>query len=336
MKTVRNKSKVKFGVVMVHRGFDAHKLTPSGKFDYVFALDWLIDHSPVKISTVQVPLFPDHLCKGKGLGTTKKLFRELRKRVKNVVAVLMLTTNPLDPANKAVAIETLRNGLIQAGKLGVRTCSATSFEAWLNGTVNGLKPLKGKKLTQAIDLLVDIHVQAIKDALADGCKVRYLDMEYLRPGEFTTFTNMNIALRVIHRINEKLQMGFCRLLDDTAHAEDSGLPLGAQDRVRNNAGFYDEHGTCHASEPTTRGAIGVSSSAVVDGIRSMAMHGELRDLLVEIFDCAGEETAPMRKYIKGYGRKTYGNINEAMVEALILVQKTINGLVKEGVLDEAD
>ena len=331
MKKIKNQSSVKLGVVMVHRGFNAHKMN-GNRFDYVVGLDWLIKHSPVEISAVQVPLFPDHLREGKGLAKTKRLFKELRKRVRYVVPVLMLTTNPLDPKNKSEAIETLRNGLVQSGELGSEVCAATSFEAWLDGTINGIKPLKGKKLRKAIDLLVDIHVSAIHAAYQERCGVQRLDMEYLRPGEFITFTNMRIALRVIGEINRKLQCGFiCRLLDDTAHAKDSGLSMKDQNKVRGICSCSDNHhiGTCHASEPTTRGALGSGGSAVVQGIRSMYRHGNPRTLMVEIFDCEGEETAPMRQYIKGYGKKTYRDINVAVVEGLILVQNTLNQLAGE-------
>jgi hypothetical protein len=320
---MKNKSKVKVGVVMVFAGFFAHALDiVTGEFEYVKALRALKQTSEVQIDVIQVPLFPGHLMDS-GFHVISQLFAELMKLVDEVVAVLMLTTNPLDPKNKDAAIETLRNGLVQAGRLGVRVCSATSLEAWMDGFKKGLKPLTGSELDDAVDLLVDIHVQAIRKAKAQQCTVKYLDIEYLRTVEYTTFTNMEIAYRVIKTINDKLGYVFCRLLDDTAHAEDSGLSIEIQKRVRQQAKKDGAYGTSHASSPTSRGVL---TQAVVQGVRAMHEDGNLQSLMVEIFDPKDPVLQPMRDHITGFGQQRIYDIIEAMVDGLKVVESELSVL----------
>lgn len=334
MTSIRNTSRVLLGVVMTIFGFDPLR-KKDGEYVYLSGLDELLKRSPVEITGVQLPLFPPMLV-GEAFSQVEDLFAGLRQRVDEVMAILMFEEDPLEPANRQIAVDHLYNGLMAASKLGVQVCSATSLEAWMKGTLNKQTRLTGDALTQAVLHLIDIHVEAISRANKGGCNVHYLDLEYLRPIEFTHFTDMQTAYRVVRGINAALGRSTIkvRLLDDSAHAVNSGLSAELRMKTRRHAAANMEHGTFHASEPTTRGRIGFNNNtAVVDELRSAARDGRLQNVFVELFVCDGPETQPMRDNIDGYGIDTYdGDIITGTIDSLVVVQNEINELVRTGVL----
>jgi hypothetical protein len=321
--------KMQLGFVSVCFGFDPVAKEDGGDFVYVEGLKRIQALAgDVKINAIQVPLFPNNIDES-GFPLTQELFKQLREHVTTVVPILMHTTDPLNPENRPEFEQALYNGLMKAGELGASVCSSTSFEAWMKATQEKADPLSGKALEDSIGLLIDIHASVISRALADGCKVHHLDMEYLRTIEYGTFTNAEIAWKVISGINKKIRLGrsFVRLLDDSAHAGDSGLTVERINKVRALAREAGAYGTFHFSEPTTRGKLG-SSSYPEEGLRDAARHGSLSAVFVEIFDPEGPEFDLMREHIPGFGVKTFDDIEQAIADGIVMAKGLIDQLAQ--------
>ncbi len=326
---VESASNLMLGYVGVTSGFNAKAKNPdTGEYLYVELLKGVQERSPIKVQVIQTPLFPDDVTSA-GFPETKLLYGKLQSHVEKVVPILMMTKDPLDPTQKEAFIGDLYNGLMGAGRLGAEICSSTSFEAWMKGTQDGEDPLTGEALDQAIDLLVEIHVEAISRALQDGCTVARLDMEYLRPVEFTTFTNLEVAWRVVSGINRHLGFVFVRALDDGAHSKDSGLSPTRANRIRAIARRQNAYGTIHVSQFTTRGRIG---PVALGELEYALLHGKPTYVLVEIFDPRLPDTQLMKDKIPGYGEETFSDPVEVIIDGLIKTKKKIGEMVVVGAL----
>lgn len=318
-------TEVKLGYVSVTYGFNSVAKSSEGKFVYVEGLKRVQALSGGKVEVIQVPLFPGNLTE-EGLPDTKKLFGELRRHTGTVMPILMLTEDPLDRQRKDAVVDMLTTLLMGCSKLGATECSSTTFEAWMKGAAEGAKPLTGKALDEAIDHLVEVHVLAIQRAKAEGCIVAHLDMEYLRTIEFTTFTNAEVAWRVIDGINKRLGFVFVRFLDDSAHAGNSGLSVERINVVRAKTGKVNAYGTIHVSEPTTRGLIGSGSPYALNALRDMACYGRPSFVLVEIFDSRLPDTQAMVDNIPGYGKVTFADPAKAICHGLLAIENTLDSL----------
>lgn len=321
------KNSVLLGYVAVIDGFVLSRTNDAGTNLYQARLLEVQKESKGKCEVLCVPVFPGDLTEA-AMPKTKRIIDGLKKHVKHVQLIIMLDKDPQDPNNKAHTVATLRNGFNRATELGVEHVASTSFEAWMKGTEDKKPGLRGKELDETVKLLIEVHAEAVRLAKADGSKVKYLDMEYLRTIEFVTFTNAELAWRVIDGINARLGYVFVRLIDDSAHAGDSGLSVDRINEVRHKAGKAGAYGTFHLSEPTTRGRIGSGGTYAVDSLKHAGKHGSLSIVLAECFPFDHDDTDLMRKKIPGYGKKTFEDKTEVIVHGLITAEKTLKSLKK--------
>ena len=155
---IKNKSKVKIGVVPTHLMFvgalapdESGKLprTRSGDLKIVSGMRLLCRTSPVKLDTVQVTLFP-----GTDAKDLQDMFKGLKALKLEVHLIMMVGgANPLDPKDEDAVVGMLNSGLEVAKKYKVKHVSSTSFEEWLAG-----KKLKGKAFDAAVKQLSLIHI----------------------------------------------------------------------------------------------------------------------------------------------------------------------------------
>ena len=161
--TLRNKSKVKIGVVPTHLMFvgalapdENGKLprTRAGDLKIVSGMRQLCRTSPVKLNTVQVTLFP-----GTDATDLQDMFRGLKSLRLEVHLIMMVGgANPLNPKDEDAVVGMLNSGLEVAKKYKVPHVSSTSFEEWLAG-----KKLKGKAFDAGVKQLIKVHARCYKE-----------------------------------------------------------------------------------------------------------------------------------------------------------------------------
>ena len=80
-----------------------------------------------------------------------------------------------------------------------------------------------------------VHLRVYQEAGVDGSCVENWHIEFLRPGEFKTFTNVDRGWSFVNAANKALGKKFFKLLVDAAHCGDSGLTIAE------NAGAHHTH-----------------------------------------------------------------------------------------------
>ena len=106
--------------------------------------------------------------------------------------------------------------------------------------------------------------------------------------------------------------------------------------MRTAAAKAGEYGVFHASEATFRGTLGYNGSKCVNlTLDSAVQNGDLTWIMVELFNCEGIETAPMRQHVPGYGTVTYVNIDQGVADGLVYTVSHLNTLVDANKLEAA-
>ena len=133
---IKNKSKVKIGVVPTHLMFvgalapmnPANSPYRSGDLKIVSGAP-AMPHLPGQLDTVQVTLFP-----GTDAKDLQDMFKGLKALKLEVHLIMMVGgANPLNPKDEDAVVGMLNSGLEVAKKYKVKHVSSTSFEEWLAG-----------------------------------------------------------------------------------------------------------------------------------------------------------------------------------------------------------
>ena len=87
------------------------------------------------------------------------------------------------------------------------------------------EPKSGEAFDAAVAQLAKVHARAYSDAgLADSC-VEAGYIEFLRGGEFQTFTSCAKAWQAVKAMNETVGTNFFKVMVDAAHCGDSDLDI---------------------------------------------------------------------------------------------------------------
>ncbi|PXA03199.1 hypothetical protein DDZ13_13325 [Coraliomargarita sinensis] len=329
------KPNIEFGIVPTHLRFvgglvpdDQGKLprTAGGEIAVVAGVRDLIEKTPVRFTCVQVSLFPGTLTEDLDL-----MVPGLKELGLDVDFVLMVDgVNPMDPNDEDGVIEQLLPLLKSAVQHGARHVSSTSIEEWM-----GSEPgREGADYQAAIEQNAKLHVRAYEEAELEGSSVQSWNIEFLRPGEFKTFTTLQRGWECIHGINEKLGKPFFKILVDAAHCADSGVPLAQNQALVGKIAEAGELGVFHASAKTTRGCLSSDDGWVGGMLAAMAGTGTLKHVYVEMFDHADEALGALRELEPGFGIDTRDgrSYNEAVADALGDVARRLNNLAARGIL----
>jgi len=332
---ITNKSGVELGVLPTHAGFvgglvpgDDGKLArdPAGKIVVLAAMEELCARSRVALESVQLPVFAgadpadiDELCRGlKDLGLALYL-------------VLMAGGgDPMNPDHESPVVEQLLPGLEAARNHGVRFVSSTSVEAWMSDA-----PRKdGPGFEAAVAQTAKLHARAHREAgLAASC-VEGWHVEFLRPGEFKTFTDLGRLHAFVEAANEAVGALFFKCLVDAAHCGDSPLSIPENQALIARIGAAGRLGCFHASAPTTRGCLSTDDGWIGALLSAAARTGSLRHVFVEAFRHDEPALAGLRELDPGHGVDTTDgrDYTHLVVDGLAETARRLNNLKARGIL----
>jgi hypothetical protein len=239
--------------------------------------------------------------------------------------------NPMNPADEDAVVAQLVPNFQAAVAHGIRHVSSTSIEEWMNANESRRE---GAEYEAAIARNVKVHLRVYEEAGLAGSCVESWDIEFLRPGEFHTFTDLGRSWAFISAINKALGKPFFRQLVDAAHCGDSALSIEENQAIIAKIGAARELGIFHASVPTTRGCLSSDDGWVSALLTAMARTGELRQVFVEVFHHEDAGLQQLRDMEPGHGVDTRDGrtYDEVMTDGLADIARRLNNLVARGIL----
>ena len=332
--TIENKSNIELGVVPTHMKFvgglvpDENGKLPrgeDGRLIMVSEMAGLTDASPAKIDSVQITLFP-----GTDAGDLDDMMSSF-KELGLVVHLIMMVggADPMNPADEDKVAEMLISGLETAKKYGVANVSSTSLEEWLQG-----EPKTGDAFDAAVAQLAKVHARACAQAgLAESC-VDAWHIEFLRGGEFQTFTSSAKAWQAVKAMNEAVGTNFFKVMVDAAHCGDSDLDIPQNEAVIEEISKGGALGIFHASAKTTRGCLSTDDGWIGALLQAYARTGNMKHVFVEIFHHEDPALEPLRQLDPGHGIDTSDGrtYSQMVVDGVVDVTRRLNNLVSRGIL----
>lgn len=333
------KPAIELGFVPTHAGFLA-ALVPgddgrlphdeSGEPTVIGAVRETVDRAAVGVTSVQIPVFP-----GTNPEEWDMMISALKALVPAVQLVIMMGgVDPMDPADEEATVAQLLPPLEAAKRNGVRHVSATSVEQWMG---EGAVRKEGADFEAAVEQLVKVHLRAHREAgLADSC-VEAWHVEFLRPGEFTTFTDLGRLWAFVKAANEALGEPFFKCLVDAAHCGDSALDIPAHEALIAEIAEGDGLGVIHASAKTTRGCLSSDDGWIAALIGAAARSGKLSQVFVEMFRHDDPVLAGLRELDPRHGVDTCDGRDypQVVADGLAQVARILNNHVSRGHLPTA-
>jgi uncharacterized protein YjhX (UPF0386 family) len=329
------KPKVQLGVVPTHFKF-VGGIVPdeSGKFPrdaegnllILTEMKKLAEVSPVTMNIVQIPFFASA-----DADEVTEMIDGLKAQDLEVHFIIMVGgANPMNPEDEDAVVSQLVSSLKAAIRHGVRHVSSTSIEEWMSAdTVR-----EGAAFEAAVAQNVKVHMRVYQEAGIEGSCVENWHIEFLRPGEFKTFTNVDRGWSFVKAANVALGKKFFKLLVDAAHCGDSGLTIAENQELIARIAEAGEFGVFHASAKTTRGCLSTDDGWIGALLTAAAKTGELKHVFVEVFDHTDAALELVRKLDPGHGIDTRDGRSYTQVTAdgLADVAHRLNNLLARGIL----
>ena len=333
------KANINLGVVPTHIKFvgglvpDEDGRLPrgdDGKLIVVSEMEALTAACPVKIQSVQVTVFP-----GVDDGDTEDLFSGLRALDLEVHIILMVGgADPMNPADEDKVVEMLVSGLKTAVKYGIEQVASTSIEEWMKP---GARPKTGADFEAAVAQNVKVHKRAVEESGAIEGGVKAWHIEFLRGGEFQTFTDVAKAWRLVKAANEAMGQPFFKVLTDAAHCGDSDLTIPENEAVIAEMAAADGITMFHASSKTTRGCLSTDDGWIGALMAACARTGKIEMVFVELFHHEDPALEGLRDLDPGHGIDTTDGrtYREAVIDGVVDVTRRLNNMVARGILPKA-
>ncbi|MEO5714460.1 MAG: hypothetical protein ABIT37_13310 [Luteolibacter sp.] len=299
------KSKVQLGVVTTHFKF-VGGIVPdeNGKFPrdedgglrVLSEMKKLVDAAPVTMNIVQLPFFSTA-----DEGEVADIINGLKALGLEVHFIIMVGgANPMNPADEDAVVAQLVKSLKAAITHGIRHVSSTSIEEWMSAD----EARMGDAFEAAIDQNVKVHMRVYEEAGVEGSCIENWHIEFLRPGEFKTFTNVDRGWSFVKAANLALGKKFFKLLVDAAHCGDSGLTIAQNQELITQICAAGEFGVFHASAKTTRGCLSTDDGWISALMLAAAKGGGLKQVFVEVFDHTDPALELVRQLDSGHGVDT--------------------------------
>ncbi|NNC88621.1 MAG: hypothetical protein HKN82_09210 [Akkermansiaceae bacterium] len=334
-KDITNKTDVELGVVPTHFGFvgalvpeDGGKLprNDDGQLVVVALMQDLCERSRVKIDSVQAAVFP---------GTDQDDFKELCEGLKALDLALYFImmvggADPMNPADESAIVDQLLPSLEAAKTHGVQFVSSTSIEEWMAGP-----PRKdGADFDAAVAQNAKLHARVHDEAGLAGSCVQGWHIEFLRPGEMKTFTDVGRLWTFVQAANEAVGSPFFKCLVDAAHCGDSQLSIPENQDLIAKIGAAGDLGCFHVSPPTTRGCITTDDGWIGALLAATARTGTLRNVFVEAFHHEDPALAALRELDPGHGIDTTDgrDYTQVVADGLAATARRLNNLKARGIL----
>jgi len=331
------KSKVQLGVVTTHFKFvggivpDENGKFPrdeDGNLRVLSEMKKLADVAPVTMNIVQLPFFStaDEAEVADIINGLKALGLEVH------FIIMVGGANPMNPADEDAVVAQLVKSLKAAIAHGIRHVSSTSIEEWMSAD----EARMGDAFEAAIDQNVKVHLRVYEEAGVEGSCIENWHIEFLRPGEFKTFTNVDRGWSFVKAANLALGKKFFKLLVDAAHCGDSGLTIAQNQELIAQICAAGEFGVFHASAKTTRGCLTTDDGWIGALMLAAAKGGGLKQVFVEVFDHTDPALELVRKLDSGHGVDTRDGRSYMQVTADGLgdVARRLNNLKVRGFLKD--
>jgi sugar phosphate isomerase/epimerase len=300
--------------------------TAGGELVTVAGVRELCAVSLAKPTCIQLPVFP-----GANPADFDELVGELRKLGLEIYFIMMVGgVNPMNPADEDAVVAQLLPSFKSAVKHGIRHVSSTSVEEWMSAEPRR----EGADFEAAIAQNVKVHVRIYQEAGLEGSCVENWHMEFLRPGEFKTFTSLDRSWAFVSAVNKALGKTFFKQLVDAAHCGDSGLSLDENRDLIHRIAAAGELGIFHASAKTTRGCLSTDDGWIGALLTEMAKSGGLRHVFVEAFDHEDAALEQLRNLEPGHGVDTRDGrtYTEVIADGLADIAHRLNNLAARGFL----
>lgn len=330
------KTDVELGVVPTHIKFvgglvpdDDGRLPrgEDGQLLVVAEMKKLTEASPVRIQSAQVTAFP-----GVDAGDTEDLFSGLRALGLEVHIIMMVGgADPMNPDDEDAVVEMLIAGIEVAKKYGITQIASTSIEQWMTP---GATPKTGAEFEAAVAQNVRAHCRAVREAdVLDSC-IQHWHIEFLRGGEFQTFTDIQKCWEFVKAANAELGTKFFKIMVDAAHCGDSTLSIPENQALIAEIAASDEMGMFHASAKTTRGCLSTDDGWIGALLAAAAQTGKLEYVFVELFHHEDPALEGLRNLDPGHGLDTTDGrtYSEAVLDGVEWVARRLNNLVVRGML----
>ncbi|MEX1114922.1 MAG: hypothetical protein WEB53_06715 [Akkermansiaceae bacterium] len=294
----------------------------------VSGMQELIAASPVKMTIVQIPFFASA-----NADDVAEMIDGLKALGLDVHFIIMVAAaNPMNPAHEDSVVSQLVSALKAAITHGIRNVSSTSIEEWMNDTE---VRLDGADFEVAIKQNIKVHMRVYQEAGIEGSCVENWHIEFLRPGEFKTFTSLDRAWAFVSAANKALGKKFFKLLVDASHCGDSGLSIAENQQLIANISAAGEFGVFHASAKTTRGCLSTDDGWIGALLAAAAKGGDLKFVFVEVFHHEDAALELLRKMDPGHGVDTRDGRSyvEVTADGLGDVARRLNNLAKRGILN---
>ena len=291
---------------------------PNGQLKGLTELKQFLAESPVRLSVIPMFTFS---------GTQKVDLSEALDGIQSLgvktEAILMINgADPMNPEDEDKFVALAMEILEIAKSLNIEAVCSTTFEQWMDPA-----PTKtGDDYDAAVAQLIKAHQRVFQEADLANSSMKSWHMEFLRPVEFSTFTNIRSAWDVVKGINEKIGTNFFRVLVDASHCGDSGLTVEDNQTVIREIAAAGGLGAFHASSKTTRGCL-TTDEGWIDSLLSTCLEtGELDTVIVEAFDHTDEGLQALRDAVPGHGVDTTmgRSYNQLIFDGLAHVNKRLN------------
>lgn len=325
---------VELGVVPTHIKFvgglvpDEEGRLPRGEDSQLIVVSemkHLTEISPVKIGSAQITIFP-----GVDENDTEDMITGLRGLGLAVHLMLMVGgADPMNPDDEEKVVEMLKSGLEVAKKYNIEQVASTSIEEWMQ---EGATPKTGEDFEKAVAQNAKVHTKAVIESDAIGSGIKHWHIEFLRGGEFQTFTDVAKCWEVVKAANNELGSKFFRVMVDAAHCGDSELSIPENQSKITEIADSDEFSMFHASAKTTRGCLTTDDGWIGALLSAAAKSGKLEFVFVELFHHEDPALEALRNLDSGHGIDTTDGrtYSEAVADGLEETARRLNNLVTRG------
>ena len=330
--TLTLKPKIALGIVPTHIKFvgglvpDEEGKFPreeDGRLAMVAEMSRICEQSPVRPTCCQIPFFA-----GADAGDINELISGLKGLDLEVHFIMMVGgANPMDPADEDAVVGQLVGSLKAAQEHGIASVSSTSIEEWMNGP-------EDMDLEKAVAQNVKVHARAARESGLLDSSIGAWHIEFLRPGEFKTFTNLKRAWDFVKAVNAEIGRDYFKLLVDAAHMGDSGLSIEENQKLLAEIAAADHMGIYHASSKTTRGCLSTDDGWIGATLLAAAKTGKLETVFVEVFHHEDPALQGLRDLNDGHGIDTRDgrSYTQTTIDGLVETAHRLNNLKARGVL----
>lgn len=299
----------------------------SGEIRIITGMRELCAASRVPMNCVQISVFP-----GCDDGDLDEMITKLRALGLDVDLIMMLGgVDPKNPADEDGVVAQLLPSVKAAKKHGIGTVSSTSIDVWMAPEGTGLS---GAAFDAAVAQNVKVHLRVIEEAGLLDSSVQSWHIEFLRPGEFQTFTHIDRGRAYVQAANAALGKKFFKLIVDAAHCGNSGLSIEQNIATIRSLGESDQLGAFHATPPTTRGCLTTDNGWIGALLAAAAATGKLEKVYVEMFHHEDAALQPLRDLEPGFGVDTRDgrSYTETVADGLADIAHRLNNFLARGIL----